>query len=391
MARRQQTKDDHFPSQKIAPLDSPALDEVFFLVGSAPKCKSFNISFHVALRSAHLTTAITTSQHVALAAFPRLDPDAFDIYIDWLKLDKPAGFPAAWHENKYKWSDCRELFAVHVLGSQFGDLEFQKFVLGELDKWLGKEQFDLNVLEFVLVEEDIGIELKEFVIDRMLGGAETVHWVFKSFVKMVEKRRIQRGDVELDLQGKIPSSRGDGETKETQVEGKGLPDILGPEEHTVCSVSRNSDSQQDDRSELGQTNQPVRPIRRISFLPPREYLSMFVHKLGQNTQNTEQHKSTGYQLIQSQVSQPSNSTSSSTALQCPNSHKQRPIFPHRENQSPHHTAIQHPPSYSTKNTPFRPPALVSHQNATAHSPFLSNRLPLTHHDNHAWPPQSPFP
>ena len=133
----------------------------------------------IARKSNYLSARIkqfTTQGDTNSIALSNIDPAALKLYAWWLKSGDAPLFlhdesgPVAQPQHSLTWRECFDLIQAHMLGCKFSDVEFQRYILTQLRRWLIPQQPpDLELLDFLWESdtEAVSGELLCFVIEHM--------------------------------------------------------------------------------------------------------------------------------------------------------------------------------------------------------------------------------
>lgn len=147
---------------------------------------SVHLPFATAKKSSYLSVRIQSSSvrgDSITIEIPGVYPAAIKLYAWWLQFENVPLFlhdengPVTQPHHTLTWRECFDLIQAHLLGSKFGDVDFQRYILGQLDVWLEPQQGpDLELLDYLWEKERDGRdELLYFCMSHMFQmGMERV-------------------------------------------------------------------------------------------------------------------------------------------------------------------------------------------------------------------------
>ncbi|KAL5390252.1 hypothetical protein DPSP01_001824 [Paraphaeosphaeria sporulosa] len=150
---------------------------------------------------------------------PDVEPAALRLYVWWLQYENA---PLHLHEENGPvvqprqtliWRECLDLIQAHLVGSKFGDVDFQRYILGQLDAWLDPQQNpDPELLNYLWEKDrDVGDELMCFVMARMFQMGMEKARMLVSWIKGLAK-----GKRMMNFSEGIRESRGRGPATSTR-------------------------------------------------------------------------------------------------------------------------------------------------------------------------------
>ncbi|KAF2464596.1 uncharacterized protein BDR25DRAFT_319117 [Lindgomyces ingoldianus] len=128
--------------------------------------------------SKYLNRCCENKDHVPNIILPDLDPQSFEIYLEWLSKGKIT-FPRYCGDPRDRWmrrgnrncswTEVVPLLNAHILGTTIEDSAFADFIMDNLGKkLLPRRMPSYNTIQHVFTSTDVSEQLKRFVIDRSL-------------------------------------------------------------------------------------------------------------------------------------------------------------------------------------------------------------------------------